>query len=123
MTCVLVIDDDAGVRASLQLFLEIAGYRVLSARDGLEGIREFQARRPDIVITDILMPEQEGMETIVQLRALAPEVPIVAISGGGRFGEADVLAMAQSLGANAVLPKPFDAEMLLAAIERLVPGD
>jgi CheY-like chemotaxis protein len=118
MTRVLVIDDDALVRATLRAILGGAGFEVVLASDGLDGLAEFRRQRVDLVITDIVMPDMEGIETIRQIRDLEPSVPILAISGGGRGVSLDYLHMAQQLGATATLSKPFEADELLVAVDR-----
>lgn len=118
MTRVLVIDDDPLVRATLRAILDGAGYEVVLASDGLDGLAEFRRQRADLVITDIVMPDMEGIETIRQLRAQKPPVPILAISGGGRGVSLDYLRMAEQLGATESLSKPFEADDFLAAVER-----
>ena len=118
MTRVLVIDDDPLVRATLRAILDSAGFEVVLASDGLDGVAEFKRRRADLVITDIVMPDMEGIETIRNIRELEPTVPILAISGGGRGVSIDYLRMAERLGATASLQKPFEADELIAAVDR-----
>jgi CheY-like chemotaxis protein len=117
---ILVIDDDHLVRLSLSKFLTKNGHNVTTAADGARGMLML-GERPDVVITDIIMPEQEGFETIVKLRRDHPRIKIIAISGGLRRGDVklDVLSMAESLGADAVLAKPFEPEELLAELNKL----
>jgi len=112
MAAVLVIDDDPRYRDMVRAMLEPSGYDVRSAKDGNDGIESFTVSRPDLVITDMIMPAVDGIETIQVLRALDPSVPIIAISGGSR----SVLMIARSAGAAATLAKPFDAERLLDAV-------
>jgi CheY-like chemotaxis protein len=119
---ILLIDDDALVRQSLTIVLEYAGYEVRCAADGRQGLAAFRERRPDLVISDIVMPEKEGIETIMELRMLSRDCPIIAISGGGRFGRADFLTVAKALGANATLSKPFEAEDLLRMVASHLAG-
>jgi CheY-like chemotaxis protein len=121
MTRILVIDDDPLVRATLSAILEGAGYDVTLAVNGQNGLDEFSRRVPDMVITDIVMPEIEGIETIRVIRASAPTLPIVAISGGGRSVPLDYLRMAQRLGATDVLQKPFEADELVGIVSRYLP--
>jgi DNA-binding response OmpR family regulator len=110
---ILVIDDDSAVRFTLKRILVREGFEVVDAPDGRKGIELFQLDPPDLVITDIIMPEQEGIETIVVLKNTCPYAPIIAISGGGRIGNEDLLRMAARLGADAILHKPFgEAELL-----------
>ena len=113
---VLVIDDDALVRGALQSALSAHGHEVACAEDGKRGLVIFSEAPPDLLITDIIMPEQEGIETIIQIRKMALDLPIIAISGGGRVRATDVLRMARSFGADAVLEKPFTADALLATV-------
>jgi CheY-like chemotaxis protein len=118
MTRILVIDDDPLVRATVRTILDGAGYGIALASDGQDGLAEFRRERADLVITDIVMPEMEGIETIRQLRSLDPKLPILAISGGGRGIPLDYLRMAQELGASDALSKPFEADELLDAVKR-----
>jgi CheY-like chemotaxis protein len=120
---ILLIDDDALVRQSLTIVLEYAGYEVHCAADGRQGLAAFRERRPDLVISDIVMPEKEGIETIMELRILSHSCPIIAISGGGRFGRSDFLTVAKALGANATLSKPFEAEDLLRMVASYLAGN
>jgi DNA-binding response OmpR family regulator len=113
---VLIIDDDRIVRDALAQVLQHAGYIVTCAADGVRGLATFREQRPDIIITDIIMPEKEGIETIIEIRAEAPEIPILAISGGARIGNTDFLSIARKLGATDVLAKPFEAKELLVKV-------
>ena len=118
--CVLVIDDDPSMLATLQDVFEDAGYQVLTAGDGAEGLRLCQSRRVDLVVTDLIMPEQEGLETIRALRRSFVELPIIAISGASALEESDMLRVATLLGAQRTFRKPFDMRDLLAAARALV---
>jgi CheY-like chemotaxis protein len=120
---ILVIDDDALVRQTLTLLLENKGYEVQCAPEGRQGLQAFHKRRPSLVITDIIMPEMEGIETIMELRILSRDCPIIAMSGGGRFGKADFLTVAKHLGATATLSKPFEAEDLLQTVAGCLAGN
>ena len=115
---ILLVDDDEAVRDSIAVVLLAAGYLVDQAANGVDGMRMLRQYGPDLVITDILMPQKEGIEIIREIRAQAAETPIIAISGGGG-DQADYLKMAQAFGANAALAKPFDPAALLALVERL----
>jgi CheY-like chemotaxis protein len=122
MARILVIDDDHAVRLTIQVFLEREGHEVICASDGNEGLRAFTSDSPQLIITDIIMPNKEGIETIMQIRQRDAAIPIIAMSGGGRVGNADFLKMAGRLGANEVLAKPFERQDLIAALRRLLPG-
>ena len=116
---ILVIDDDQLVLYTLSRILERNGYEVVTATDGRRAMAIFREERPDVVITDLIMPEQEGIDTIIQIRRERPGVKIIAISGGGRIRNIDFLEMAQSLGASEVLAKPFEVDELLSCLIRL----
>jgi len=117
-TNVLVIDDDALVRRSLEAMLQEADFNVLLAANGREGIELFRVHRPELVIADVIMPEMEGFETIKIIKREQPETRILAISGGGRWANRDLIDMAQHLGADGGLEKPFEAEQLLASLRK-----
>ena len=116
MAKILVIDDDVIVRETITQILEDLGHVVVIAEDGKAGVAAFRADRPDLVITDIIMPEQEGIQTITEIRRLAPDAKIIAISGGGRIGNTDFLRIARHIGANDVIAKPFDPDDLGARV-------
>lgn len=120
---VLLIDDDDLVRKILRRVLEGADFEVVEAADGDEGIRSYEAEPSDVVVTDILMPKKEGIETIIELRRINPEVRIVAISGGGRNDGQQYLKMAGKLGADRMLPKPVRPKELLDAVRDILSGE
>ena len=122
MPDILVIDDDDDLRDTLRAILERAGYTVHEARNGREGCACCQAQPIALVITDLLMPEQEGMETIPQLLAMDPPPKIIAMSGGGLFRGQDLLHIATVLGAEHTLHKPIRARELLTAVQCLLGG-
>ena len=107
MARVLLIDDEEYVRMTLSQALEDDGHEVLVAINGQEGLKRYKAERPDLVITDVLMPEKEGIETILDLRKLDPNAKILVISGGARINNVDFLDVARKFGAKAALKKPF----------------
>lgn len=119
MTRILVIDDDVQICNMLERFLSRKGYEVDIAYDGNQGITKFDKARTDLVITDLVMPEKEGIETVMELRAKSPAVKIIAISGGGRVGPESYLEIARELGAQRTFEKPVDFEELLGAVEEL----
>ncbi len=125
MPSILVIDDDPNIRIIFQKMLTMAGYRVLTAADGKQGVRLFRDQGADLVITDLIMPEQEGLETICELHRDFPDLDIIVISGGGRFGEpSSYLYMAKRFGARYSFQKPVPSAKLLAAVRELIgPGE
>lgn len=118
MAKVLLIDDDKLMADTTARMLAQFGHSVVHAADGVKGVEAFSSMQPDLVITDIVMPGQDGIETIIQLRARTPTIPILAISGGGRTGNAVFLVAAKEAGAHEVLAKPFRLDALLAAVDR-----
>lgn len=119
MTKALVIDDSQLLRRMTVRILASMGYEVIEARDGRDGLKMFRAHRPALVITDIFMPRQEGFKTIRELRTAAPDVAIIAMSGGGPERIMEFLQAAAQVGANATLAKPFRSAELIAAVRRL----
>ena len=122
---ILIIDDDPGMRRTISRILASAGHEVIEAPDGLEGVDLFRRNHPDIVVTDIIMPNKEGIETIRDLRQEQPSTLILAISGGttnpaGSRVPLDYLSLAKALGADGVLAKPFRAADLLQEIDNLL---
>jgi len=116
MATILLVEDDEQFRRMLQRTLERAGYRVVPAADGREALNRIDAVRPDLVLTDLIMPDMEGLETIQALRRREPPPPIVAMSGGGRMSPDNYLLAARRMGARETLAKPFSTAELLAAI-------
>lgn len=120
MADILIIDDDDGVRRALERILDREDHRVLTASDGAAGMRLLEAEHPDLVITDVYMPEMDGIEFLIRIRDAEPELPIIVISGGG-FAPADfVLEDASQLGADAILSKPFERAVVLDTIRRVL---
>ena len=117
MARILLVEDEDDLRRVLRQMLGELGHFVVEARDGHEAMDQFKREPPDIVLCDLLMPEKEGLETIREMRHLRPETKIVAMSGGGRIHAKEALVMATYLGAQQVLPKPFTAESLAAAVK------
>jgi two-component system, chemotaxis family, chemotaxis protein CheY len=112
---ILLIDDNDLLRKMTRRMLATAGYDVQEAVNGKAGVACYRQQRSDVVITDILMPEQEGLETIRKLRHVDPQVKIIAMSGAGQ-GRAGYLDLAVKFGARRTLQKPFTMEDLLAAV-------
>jgi CheY-like chemotaxis protein len=114
MTRILVVDDNAGVRTSARALLEAAGFQVVEAESGAAALRVLRSEGADVVLTDIFMPDTDGIELIHALRRDSPDLPIVAMSGGGK----DVLAVARSFGAAGIVEKPLTQRKLVGAIRR-----
>lgn len=122
MLRLLLIDDNAMLRKALRIALGQMGYAVTEAANGAEALARFREQPVPLVVTDIVMPEKEGLETVRELRALAPQVKIIAMSGGGTGAAGDYLRMAKILGADRVLQKPFSDDDLAAVIRELLGG-
>lgn len=119
MAHILVIEDDVAIRDLLRDVLEHHGHEVHVAADGREGLEAFHRYGADLVITDILMPDQEGLQTISELRQDNPDLKIVAVSGGGVIGSQTYLDRARDLGADRTIQKPFSVADVLAAVREL----
>jgi CheY-like chemotaxis protein len=118
----LIVDDDADMRLSLKLALEMAGYSAELAADGYEALA-IQRRRPaDVLITDIFMPESDGFEVIDAVRREFPRTKIVVISGGAKLAKRQYLLDAALMDVDAILPKPFDVEALLQTLDSIQRG-
>lgn len=120
MARVLIIDDEEQVRKMIREVLEGAGHEVVEASNGREGMKLYEANPTDVVITDLVMPEQEGLETITKLRRRFPAAKIIAISGAQQKLDLDLLYVAEKLGALRTMEKPFDVRKLLAIVEELL---
>jgi len=120
MPRILVIDDEQLLRSTVVTILTRAGFSVEDASDGEAGIAMFHKNPPDIVLTDIFMPNRDGIEIIKELKQSSPWTKIIAMTGGGHLRMMEIAAAAQVLGADHVLDKPFDSESLLAAINAVL---
>lgn len=118
MVRVLLVDDDDLSRGAVHRMLERAGYSVHSTGQGNQAISRYKTDPSDLVITDLIMPETDGLEIIQELRRIDPAVRILAISGGGRVDAEEYLSVARKFGAIEVLPKPFTGQELKQAVER-----
>lgn len=116
MVKVLIVDDEEMVRMVIANTLRKVGITVEEAENGRAAVLRFQENPADVVITDIIMPEQEGIETIIELKRISPTVKIIAISGGGRVGTTDYLEIARDFGAIRTFTKPFDRMKMLEAV-------
>ena len=123
MARILAVDDSAAMRQMVGITLTGAGHDVQQASDGAEALELAERQRFDLVITDVLMPDGDGIELICEVKKVQPTARIIAISGGGHYLRAsDCLGMAKGLGAHAVLMKPFDRAQLMETIERVLPA-
>lgn len=120
MKHILVIDDDAAIRDLLEYLLTRHGYRVTLAENGVQGEEQVAMEKPDLVITDMMMPEEDGMELLMHMRKQRPTLPIIAISGGMRDYAYNPLPVAQKLGASFTFLKPLDVNEVLRAVQTIL---
>lgn len=120
MARILIIDDDLQIREMLRQMLEFEGYEVIEASNGKDALKLQQGTPADLVITDLIMPEKEGIETIRDLRKMFPEIKIIAMSGGGVVGPESYLKIAKSLGAQKTFVKPIERKVLLDGIREVL---
>lgn len=120
MALILIVDDDVHVQLALRQIVESAGHRVIEAENGEDAVALFDEFHPDLVITDVFMPQVDGIETIRTIRRRAPGAKIIAVSGGFLSGAWNHLDSAVTLGADLALHKPFLARDLLLAIAQLL---
>jgi len=117
---ILIIDDEEQIRDMLAQMLTREGYQVVHAKNGKEGMKACREQKVDLIITDIIMPEKDGIEMILELRHDFPHLKVIAISGGGRLGPDGYLEMAQKLGAHRTFFKPFNRKEILEAVQDLL---
>ncbi len=120
MPIILIIEDDRDLRDMLRSALQRKDYTVLEADNGKEALINFKPGVTDLVVTDLLMPEEDGLKVIMQMREMKPGIKVIAISGGGKAGPGSYLDMAKTLGADSVFPKPFSVNDLVSRIEDLL---
>lgn len=120
MARILIADDDSEIRITLQKLLQMVGHEVELAKDGLEAVRILDTETFDLMVTDIVMPNQEGLESIMQARQKHPNLHLIAMSGGGKDRTENYLRMAKSFGAAAVFMKPFSPREMLDKVNELV---
>jgi two-component system chemotaxis response regulator CheY len=118
MARILVADDDPEIRELIISCLSLAGHEVIEAANGLEAVEAFRVHHPDLVIIDLVMPVQEGIETILELRREFPTILIAAMSGYGRTDGTSYLNCARELGADVILSKPFQMRELNGLVEK-----
>lgn len=115
---ILLIDDDEAIRNVFQRFLTRHGYQITCAENGREGLRLLKANLPDLVITDIMMPETDGLEVVLAIRRKNKTLPVIAISGGMHAAPMDFLPLVKKFGAQTVFYKPVEMDDLLAAVKK-----
>mgnify|MGYP001553555652 CR=1 FL=1 len=120
MAKILIIDDEQPIRRMLSTLFERNGYEVLTASDGNKGLAATREFNPDLIITDLLMPEKEGLETIKEIREIDTEVKIIAISGGGVVQPEMYLKLAEKVGADMSMTKPVDNATLISSVKQLI---
>lgn len=116
---ICLVEDDPLIRDAAEMGLTDRGYEVVVAGDGAKGLEAVREHAPDLVITDIVMPDSDGFEFLPRLRAAFPHLPVIAVSGGGQTGTGLYLDMARQMGASACLTKPFSLDQLAEEIERV----
>jgi CheY-like chemotaxis protein len=123
MPGVLIVEDDKELREMLKLSLLRRNFTVLEAENGKAAITHFKPLITDLVVTDLIMPEEDGLKVVIKLRELKPSIKIIAISGGGKVGPGSYLNLAKALGADAIYSKPFSINDLIAKIEQLLDNE
>lgn len=119
MTRILLIDDEDLVRRAFRLALERAGYEIADVGSGLAGVERFSETLPDLVIVDLVMPDQDGFETIAKIKNLRPDQPIIAVTGGGPMGPDKLISRVNAMGVSTALKKPVDRQDLIGAVKRM----
>lgn len=122
MAKLLLVDDNADLLGMQGEFLRMSGHEVVTATNGREALEQASVTKFDLIITDLIMPDKDGIEVIVTLRRAMPHLKVIAISGGGRLNAKDYLSIAQKLGAAATLAKPFSGSDLVATVDRVLAG-
>lgn len=122
MKKILIIDDEPHILLMLKKMLERAGYDIDIASNGLEGLTLFRKDPSDLVITDIIMPEKEGLETIREMKRMQSDLKIIAMSGGGKISADNYLHTARIFGASRILEKPFTQQQMVDTVHELMNG-
>ncbi|HNW57183.1 MAG TPA: response regulator [Bacteroidales bacterium] len=120
MAGILIVEDEKELREMLKLSFVKRKYSVLEAENGKDAIVHFRPSVTDLVVTDLIMPEEDGLKVIMKLKELKPSIKIIAISGGGKVGPASYLNLAKALGADATFSKPFSINELIQRVEELL---
>ena len=119
---ILIVDDEESIRKILREFLELAGFNVVCAENGLDAIAKASEDNYDLVITDLVMPDRNGLELILDIKKLEPRPKIIAMSGGGGIrGRYDYLEISEIVGAEKVLRKPFSMEQVQGMVKEMLP--
>ena len=117
------MEDDRELREMLRMLLLRRNYTVLEAENGKDAIMHFKPSLTDLVVTDLIMPEEDGLKVVIRLKEMKPSIKVIAISGGGKVGPGSYLNLAKALGADAVFPKPFAINDLVGKIEQLLDNE
>jgi DNA-binding response OmpR family regulator len=120
MAGIMIVEDDNDLREMLKLSLLQRKYTVIEAGNGKEALSKFKPSLVDLVVTDIIMPDEDGLKVIMKLREIKPNIRIIAISGGGKAGPGNYLNLARALGADEIFPKPFSVQTLLTKIDAIL---
>jgi DNA-binding response OmpR family regulator len=120
MAGILIVEDDRDLREMLSSTLVRRKYTVLEASNGKEALNRFKPAIIDLIITDIIMPDEDGLKVIMRLKEIKPDLKIIAISGGGKAGPGNYLNLARALGADEIFPKPFSLQILISRIDSLL---
>ena len=120
MAGILIVEDDKDLREMLKISLLMRKYTVLEASDGKEALIKFRPGVTDMVITDLIMPDEDGLKVIMKIKEIKPSIKIIAISGGGKAGPGNYLNLAKALGADEIFPKPFSINEMIKKIDELL---
>jgi DNA-binding response OmpR family regulator len=120
MPGILIVEDEKDLREMLKISLTRHKFNVCEAQNGKEAILHFKPSITDLVVTDLIMPDEDGLKVIIKLKELKPSIKIIAISGGGKAGPGSYLNLAKALGADAIYSKPFSINELIAKINELL---
>lgn len=117
MAKILIIDDEEQVRSFMRKILQLSGHEVIEASNGKMGLKLYSDNPADLIITDLIMPEKEGIETILEIKGSDPAAKIIAISGGGQVLAEDYLSLAKGLGAFSTISKPFSRAKMMEVVK------
>jgi CheY-like chemotaxis protein len=120
MACILIVEDDKDLREMLKTSLIRRKHTILEASNGKEAMIRFKPSVTDLLITDLIMPDEDGLKVIMNIKSIKPSIKIIAISGGGKAGPGNYLNLAKALGADEIFPKPFSLGDLIKKIDELL---